>query len=54
MATKVTQVFEEGLPLIHETCTPRPVTLLIITDGIGSKQSILGTKTETDLTNGTN
>ncbi|KAF8556429.1 hypothetical protein OG21DRAFT_1495523, partial [Imleria badia] len=34
MAAKVAQVFEESLPLIHETS--RPVVLLIITDGIAS------------------
>lgn len=54
MATKVAQVFQESLPLIHETSIPRPVVLLIVTDGIASEQSILGIKTETDLTNGTN
>lgn len=48
MAAKVAQVFEASLRLIHETSTPRPVVLLIITDGIASKQSMLGVKTETD------
>lgn len=54
MAEKVTQVFAESLASIHETATPRPVVLLIITDGISSEQSTLVTKVETDLTDETN
>lgn len=44
MATKVSQVFAESLPLIHETSTPRPVILLIITDCIASEQYIPTTR----------
>ncbi|KAG8215007.1 hypothetical protein J3R82DRAFT_8413 [Butyriboletus roseoflavus] len=36
MAAKVAEVFEEGLPLIYEASTPRPVVLLIVTDGIAT------------------
>lgn len=54
MAAKVAQVFEESLPLIHETSTPKPVVLLIVTDGIASEHSFFEIKNETNLTNGTN
>jgi len=36
MAAKVAQVFEESLALIHETSAPKPVVLLIISDGIAT------------------
>ena len=54
MAAKVAQVFEESLAFIHETSAPKPVILLIVTDGIASEQSILEIVAETYLTNGTN
>ena len=54
MAAKVAQVFEESLAFIHETSAPKPVILLIVTDGIACKQSILEIVAETYLTNGTN
>ncbi|KAG9309510.1 hypothetical protein JVU11DRAFT_10483 [Chiua virens] len=41
MTPKVVQVFEESLSLIHETPTPRPVVLLIITDGIAADTQAL-------------
>lgn len=53
MAAKVSQVCADSLAVIHDTRTPKPVNVLIITDGIAGASPLVDTTLKTDLTDET-